>query len=52
MGIRLSDQLSLLGLMRVENTAHPGCEAGELDQHEDVGGGQVDKGEEGLRILR
>ena len=32
--------------------AHPCGEAGELDQHEDVGGGQVDEREEGLESLR
>ena len=36
----------------VKNSAYPGSETSELNQHEDVGGGQVDQGEEGLRILR
>ena len=44
--------LSFLDLMRVKSSAHPGGKTSELDQHEDVGGGQVDKREEGLKILR
>ena len=34
------------------NIAHPCGEAGELDQHEDVGRGQVDKREKSLEIRK